>query len=126
MVSAHPWPACPPLRGRDTPHKDQGAPTDDSGRIRIVPMPGPGHDQDMNNKQLTRIPDGKMIAGVCSGAAKYLGVDVNLLRLILAVFTLFFGTGVLAYALGWLLIPEQGKETSILQDLISKQQQKSQ
>lgn len=92
----------------------------------MVPMPGPGHDQDMNTKQLTRNPDGKMIAGVCSGAAAYLGVDVNLLRLILAVFTVFFGTGVLAYALGWLLIPEQGKETSILQDLISKQQQKSQ
>ncbi|MFD0851613.1 PspC domain-containing protein, partial [Actinomadura adrarensis] len=36
------------------------------------------------DKQLRRTRDGRMIAGVCSGAARYLGVDANILRLALA------------------------------------------
>jgi phage shock protein PspC (stress-responsive transcriptional regulator) len=80
----------------------------------------PGH-----SKQLVRTRNDRMIAGVCSGAGVYLGVDANILRLVLAVFTLLGGAGVLVYALGWLLIPEEGKETSIVQELINKQQQKT-
>ncbi|SEG77965.1 Phage shock protein PspC (stress-responsive transcriptional regulator) [Thermomonospora echinospora] len=71
-------------------------------------------------RRLRRTTQGRMIAGVCSGAAEYLGVDANILRLVLGVFTLFGGSGVAAYVLGWLLIPEEGRETSIAQDLIDK------
>ncbi|MCW2885763.1 MAG: hypothetical protein QOE54_1532 [Streptosporangiaceae bacterium] len=78
-----------------------------------------------SNKQLVRTRNGRMIGGVCSGAGEYLGVDPNILRLALAVFTVLGGAGVLVYALGWLLIPEEGKQTSIVQDLINKQQQKT-
>jgi phage shock protein C len=77
------------------------------------------------NRPLVRTHNGRMIAGVCSGAGEYLGVDANILRLILAVFTLLGGAGVLVYAIGWLLLPEEGKQTSIVQDLINKQQQKT-
>jgi phage shock protein PspC (stress-responsive transcriptional regulator) len=80
----------------------------------------PGH-----NRQFVRTRNGRMIAGVCSGAGESLGVDPNILRLALAVFTVLGGAGVLVYALGWLLLPEEGKETSIVQDLINKQQQKT-
>lgn len=66
-----------------------------------------------------------MIAGVCSGAAEYLGVDANILRLVLAVLTVFtVGTGAAIYVAGWLLIPEEGEERSIVQDLIFNQQKK--
>jgi phage shock protein PspC (stress-responsive transcriptional regulator) len=68
-----------------------------------------------------------MIAGVCSGAAEYLGVDANILRLVLAVLTVFTaGTAAAIYVAGWLLIPEEGETNSIVQDLIDKQQQKRQ
>jgi phage shock protein C len=77
------------------------------------------------NKRFVRTHNGRMIAGVCSGAGEYFGVDANILRLALAVFTVLGGAGVLVYALGWLLIPEEGKETSIVQELINKQQQKT-
>ncbi|MCW2915429.1 MAG: phage shock protein PspC [Actinomycetia bacterium] len=77
------------------------------------------------NKRFVRTRNGRMIAGVCSGAGEYFGVDANILRLALAVFTVLGGAGVLVYALGWLLIPEEGKETSIVQELINKQQQKT-
>jgi phage shock protein C len=66
-----------------------------------------------------------MIAGVCSGAAEYLGVDANILRLALAVLTVFTaGTAAAVYVAGWLLIPEEGESNSIFQDLLNKQQQK--
>jgi phage shock protein PspC (stress-responsive transcriptional regulator) len=78
-----------------------------------------------SSKQLTRTNDGRMVAGVCSGAGEYLGIDANILRLALAVFVIIGGSGILFYALGWLLIPEEGKQTSIVQDLINKQRQKT-
>ncbi|MEV0151770.1 MULTISPECIES: PspC domain-containing protein [unclassified Nonomuraea] len=78
-----------------------------------------------NIKQLRRTHDGRIIAGVCSGVGEYLGIDANLVRIALAVATLFGGVGVGLYAIGWLLIPEAGRDTSIVQDLLNKQQAKS-
>ncbi|MEW2357615.1 MULTISPECIES: PspC domain-containing protein [Thermomonosporaceae] len=71
-------------------------------------------------KKLRRTQDGRMVAGVCSGAARYLGVDANIIRLGLAVFTIFGGAGVAAYAIAWVLIPEEGRPTSIAEDLFKK------
>ncbi|NUW32336.1 PspC domain-containing protein [Nonomuraea sp. SMC257] len=78
-----------------------------------------------NIKQLRRTHDGRIIGGVCSGVGEYLGVDANLVRIALAVATLFGGVGVGLYAIGWLLMPEQGRDTSIVQDVLAKQQAKS-
>jgi phage shock protein PspC (stress-responsive transcriptional regulator) len=59
-------------------------------------------------KRLTRDTDDKMLGGVCSGVADYLGVDVTLVRL-LAVVGAILGVGslVVAYVLAWILIPER-------------------
>lgn len=66
-----------------------------------------------------------MIAGVCAGIAEHLGVDANILRLVLAALTLFTaGTAAAIYVAGWLLIPEEGQRNSIVQDLLEKGQQK--
>lgn len=64
-----------------------------------------------------------MVAGVCSGAGAYLGVDPNIIRIGLAVLTFFGGTGIAAYVIGWLLIPEEGHHDSIAQDLFNKTKQ---
>lgn len=72
------------------------------------------------DKKLRRTHDGRMVAGVCSGAARYLGIDANIIRVGLAVFTIFGGAGVAAYALAWVLIPEEGRPTSIAEDLFKK------
>ncbi|MDH2429348.1 PspC domain-containing protein [Sphaerisporangium sp. TRM90804] len=72
-------------------------------------------------KELRRTRHGKIVAGVCSGAGEFLGVDANILRLALGVATFFGGLGVGIYAVAWLLIPQEGKITSIVQDLIEKQ-----
>lgn len=58
-------------------------------------------------KQLVRLRDDRMVAGVCSGVARYLGVDPTLVRL-LAVLGIFlsFGTALVAYVVAWVLMPE--------------------
>ena len=72
------------------------------------------------SKQLRRAREGRMIAGVCSGVATYLGVDATIVRLGLAAFTIFGGAGIALYVLGWLLIPEEGDDKSVAEDLFKK------
>jgi phage shock protein PspC (stress-responsive transcriptional regulator) len=75
-------------------------------------------------KVLVRRRDNRIVAGVCAGLADYTGIDVNLLRVIVAALTLFTaGTGVLAYAIAWLVIPEEGQKTSIAEDFVNKNRQ---
>jgi phage shock protein C len=52
--------------------------------------------------------DDRMIAGVCAGAARSLGVDVTLLRIALvAAIVLGFGAGIVIYLACWLIVPEE-------------------
>ncbi|MEU1394113.1 MULTISPECIES: PspC domain-containing protein [unclassified Nonomuraea] len=78
-----------------------------------------------NVKKLRRTNKGRIVAGVCSGIGEYVGIDANLIRVALAIATLFGGVGVGVYAIGWLLLPDEERDTSIVQDLISKQQQRN-
>jgi phage shock protein PspC (stress-responsive transcriptional regulator) len=58
-------------------------------------------------KQLVRYRDDRMVAGVCSGLAAYLGLDVTVVRLLTVLGALFsFGTIALAYVVAWILMPE--------------------
>lgn len=58
-------------------------------------------------KRLYRSKTDKVIAGVCGGIGKYLGVDPVIVRLIWVVLTLCVGAGILAYLLAWLIIPKE-------------------
>ncbi|GAA0823140.1 PspC domain-containing protein [Streptosporangium amethystogenes subsp. fukuiense] len=71
-------------------------------------------------KQLRRTRDGRIVAGVASGLGRYAGVDPNIIRAALAIATFFGGLGVAIYAIGWVLLPEENKDRSVLQDLIDK------
>ena len=72
-------------------------------------------------KVLVRRRDNRIIAGVCSGLADYAGIDVNLLRVVVALVTLFtVGTGVLAYAIAWIVIPDEGSKSSIAHDFMNQ------
>lgn len=67
-----------------------------------------------------------MVAGVCAGAADYLGMDVTLARVIMAVIAVITGgAGVLAYLAAWAIIPEEGKQTSPAENLIGDKQDAS-
>ena len=58
------------------------------------------------NKKLYKSATDKKIAGVCGGLGDYLGVDSTIIRLIWACAILFAGTGLLAYIIAALVIPE--------------------
>ena len=60
----------------------------------------------------------RMLAGVAAGIARYLGVDVTIVRILLAVLTVVGGAGVPIYLAGWLLIPDEGADQSIASDFI--------
>jgi phage shock protein C len=81
----------------------------------------------MNNgngtKVLARSRKGRMLAGVCAGLADYFGLDVTLVRVIVAVVSIITGgAGVLAYLAAWVIIPTEGEKTSIAQNLVGKKQ----
>ena len=57
-------------------------------------------------KKLYRSTHNKMIAGVCSGLAEYINIDPTIIRVIWALVG-FTGTGLLAYLVCALIIPEK-------------------
>lgn len=61
-------------------------------------------------KKLYRIEDGKMIAGVCAGLGEYLNIDVTIIRLLWVFFVLAAGTGILAYLLAAIIIPQKEQD----------------
>ncbi len=61
-------------------------------------------------KKLRRSSSDKMIAGVCGGLGEYFDVDPLIFRLIFAVMIIFGGTGILAYIILWILIPEDNEQ----------------
>ena len=60
-----------------------------------------------------------------SGSAALTGIVAFFTTLATVVASFFGGMGVAIYAVGWLLLPDEEKETSILQDLINKQRSQS-
>ena len=48
-----------------------------------------------------------MIAGIAGGLAKYLGIDPVLVRLGIVVLVIAGGSGILAYLVAWIVIPEE-------------------
>lgn len=61
----------------------------------------------MEPKKLYRIEEGKVIAGVCGGFAEYFNIDPTLIRIGVVVFSLAFGSGILAYIIAALIIPKK-------------------
>jgi phage shock protein C len=72
-------------------------------------------------KVLVRDRKGRMVAGVCAGVAQYFGLDVTLVRVIVAVVSVITG-GAGAYLAAWVIIPGEGETTSIAQNLIGAKQ----
>jgi phage shock protein PspC (stress-responsive transcriptional regulator) len=59
--------------------------------------------------RLTRSVSDPHLAGVCGGLAEYLGVDSTVVRVVAVVLGVYPGAiigGVIAYVIGWVVIPE--------------------
>ena len=68
---------------------------------------GPRQDsaEAIGEKKIFRDPDGKKVAGVCSGLAIYLDVDVTLIRILMLLAILFGTAGFWIYIIFWIAVP---------------------
>ena len=83
---------------------EEATPQSPAGRVRILDRPHAG----------------RMVAGVAAGIADYLDVDVTLVRIVLVVLAVFGGLAVPLYLAAWLLIPDEGADVSMAEDLIDQ------
>ena len=90
--------------------------------------PGAGHagtDLIGGLKDLRRPVDGRLLGGVAAGIARYLGTDVNIVRLVFVALACLGGAALPLYVAGWLLIPEDGADQSIVGELFSSLENRS-
>ena len=57
--------------------------------------------------RLMRVREGKKIAGVCAGFARYMDVDVTLVRIAWVLIALTAGVGLIAYIVAWIAMPRE-------------------
>ena len=62
---------------------------------------GAGHPE-----QLVRPRSPRLLGGVCAALALYYGWNLDLVRVLTAIFGLFYGVGILAYIACWIILPE--------------------
>ncbi len=72
-------------------------------------------------KRLTRVREGRLVAGVCAGLAAYLGIDPTLTRLGFVFLSFFGGMGILFYLGAWIVIPDESDNSSIAENFVNKQ-----
>ena len=58
-------------------------------------------------KRLVRIREDSVLAGVCGGFGQYFNLDSALVRILWVFFTIFGGSGILAYLVAVFIIPDE-------------------
>ncbi len=58
-------------------------------------------------RRLVRPRDDRKIAGVCAAFARYFDLDVTVVRVVWLIALICAGTGLLAYLIAWIVIPEE-------------------
>jgi phage shock protein C len=84
---------------------EPGRPPGEHDEPAASPPPPPGGPRP--GRLLRRSSDDKVLAGVCGGLGRHLGVDPVLLRIAAVVLALANGLGVIAYVIAWIVIPEE-------------------
>lgn len=59
-----------------------------------------------NSKRLYKSTRDRKLCGVCAGIAEYFNIDPTIVRLIEAILVLVCGTGVLAYVIAAIILPD--------------------
>jgi phage shock protein PspC (stress-responsive transcriptional regulator) len=60
--------------------------------------------------RLRRVSVDRKVAGVAGGVARHLDIDPLVVRVAFVVLSLFGGAGLVMYAAGWILLPEDGEQ----------------
>lgn len=76
--------------------------------VRVSAQPAPAQ-----GKRLMRSRRDRKIAGVCAGTAEYFGLDTTLVRVLWLLCVILGGTGLLAYLVAWIVIPDEPEYTAV-------------
>lgn len=68
---------------------------------------------------LRRSVTDRKVAGVAGGLGRYFDIDPLILRVVFVTLAIFGGSGLLLYAVGWLLVPEDGETESEASRLVN-------
>jgi phage shock protein PspC (stress-responsive transcriptional regulator) len=74
-----------------------------------------------DNDSLHRGGPHRMLAGVAAGLAEYFDVDPTLVRVGFVALSFLGGIAVPLYLAGWLLIPDEGAELSVAEELLARE-----
>lgn len=61
----------------------------------------------MNNRKLYKSATDRKLCGVCGGLGEFFGIDPTFIRLGWVIFCLLGGSGILAYIIAALIIPDE-------------------
>lgn len=67
------------------------------------------------SKRLYRSEENKIVGGVCGGIGEYFEIDPVLVRIITVLLIMAPGIGILAYIIGWIIIPKRPPEVAAAQ-----------
>ncbi len=70
---------------------------------------------------LHRAGRNRMLAGVAAGLAEYFDLDPTVVRIGFVVLSLMGGLAVPLYLAGWLLMPDEGAEVSVAEELLARE-----
>ena len=88
----------------DTEHRDEHAseaPSTETSDAPAATRPA------LTERRLVRSRDDRVVAGVCGGLGRYLGVDPVLVRIAALLLIFAGGAGVVLYVIGWIALPEE-------------------
>ena len=74
-------------------------------------------------KRLERSRDDKYVAGVSGGLGRYFDLTPAVFRLGFVVLTLLGGAGILVYIAAALVMPKEGEERSVAEDILAKRRE---
>jgi phage shock protein PspC (stress-responsive transcriptional regulator) len=89
-------------------------------RRRKDPIMNIRTNQSQEEPRLLRRPsEGRILGGVAAGLAAYFALDVVHVRIILVALSFLGGAAVPLYLAAWLLIPEEGSDTAIADEVLT-------
>jgi phage shock protein PspC (stress-responsive transcriptional regulator) len=95
-----------------------------TGSPTLTAGPRPNGDALEPVERLHRIGHGRMVAGVAGGLADYFDVDPTIVRIGFVVLGFMGGLAIPAYVAGWLLIPEEGADQSVAEELLERERRR--
>jgi len=75
-------------------------------------------------RRLVRPTEGRVAAGVAAGLSAYFGISPIVYRVAFAALVLLGGSGLILYAAAWLIIPDERRGVSVVEEAIGKRRRR--